>query len=286
MPDFRLHTALLTLLGCASSPLCAQQPVQSPHDLIRDVVYNELHDREHDSHWQYRSECVTPEKSLVREQVETEQGPVFRILERDGRPLDAAHQREEDRRLASYLHDSSQMERVRREHEEDEQRLASDVALLPQAFLFEYQPGSSGDEVLLSFRPNPAFVPSGYEARIIHALAGTVVIDGRHKRLIEMHGTLSERVDFGFGVLGHVEKGGTFEIHRRQVSPEHWKTDLVDVHVEGKLLLFHAVGKQQREARSDFRSVPAGITVAAAEAMLNRAAPQQGTTQAELAPAE
>ena len=169
-----------------------------------------------------------------------------------------------------------QVARVQRAHEEDESRLAAVMELLPRAFLFDYEGATTGDLVLIGFRPDPAFNPAGYEARIVHALAGTLVVDPRLKRMIDMHGVLAERVDFGYGLLGHVEKGGSFEIHRRQVSAEHWKTDLVEVHVQGKILMLKTVSKDQREARSDFRPVPDGTTLAEAKAMLS-ATTDQGT---------
>jgi len=93
---------------------------------------------------------------------------------------------------------------------------------------------------------------------------------------------LAERVDFGYGLLGHVEKGGTFEIHRRQVSAEHWKTDLVEVHVQGKILMLKTVSKDQREARMDFRAVPKDTTLAEARDMLSQMVDRG--TQARLMP--
>ncbi len=89
----------------------------------------------------------------------------------------------------------------------------------------------------------------------MHALTGTLIVNARLKRMVDMSGVLEERVEFGYGLLGHVEKGGRFEIHRLRVSAEHWKTDRVDVQVEGKILLLKTVSKNQREVRSDFRPV-------------------------------
>jgi hypothetical protein len=281
--------ATVLLIATAAAPLGAQAPApvnagnaESAHDLVRDVIYNELHDRERDSHWEYRSECVSSAENLVREQVETDQGPVFRLLARNGNPLDPVQREREDQRLAAYIHSPGQVARVKREHQEDEDRLAAVMGLLPQAFLFDYEGSPAGDRVRIAFRPDPAFTPSGYEARIVHALVGSVIVDLQQKRMIEMHGVLAERVDFGYGLLGHVEKGGAFAIHRRQVDPDHWKTDLVDVHVEGKILMLKTVSKDQREARSDFRPVPGGTTLAEARDMLSGADRQ---TQARLVPA-
>jgi hypothetical protein len=143
--------------------------------------------------------------------------------------------------------------------------------MLPEAFLFEYDGPSEGDSVRIHFRPNPAFTPSSYEARVVHTLVGTFTVNQRLKRMIDMDGQIDERVDFGYGILGHVEKGGTFEIHREQVSDTHWKTDLVEVHIQGKVLLVKNVTKDQRESRSDFRSVPHDITLAGARELLDQA---------------
>jgi hypothetical protein len=284
MQLFRLSTTTFVLLAIPSLPLFAQPPVQSAHDLVRDVMYNELHDRERDSHWEYRSQCLSEDGSLVREQVETDQGPVFRVIQRNGAPLDSAELRKEDERLDDYIHDSGQIAHVQHEHEQDEERLASIIALLPRAFLFRDEGPRQGDIRRISFRPDPAFVPSSYEERVVHALAGTLTVNVRLKRMIDMRGVVQERVNFGFGLLGRVDKGGTFEIHRRQVSPKHWKTDLVDVHIQGKVLLFKNIGKLERESRSEFRPVPSGTTLAEAEAMLTQ--PDTETVQAELTPAD
>jgi hypothetical protein len=291
MPTSRCLASVL-LMAAASLSLCAQSPEvaaprsvnpESAPDLVRDVIYNELHDRERDSHWQYRSEWLSSAENRVREQVETDRGPIFRLMEQDGNPLDAIQQEREKQRLDAYIHNPGQIARVERAHEEDEARLAAIIGLLPQAFLFEYDGAPSGDSVRIAFRPDPAFVPSGYEARVVHALTGTLTVDPRLKRMIDMHGVVADRVDFGYGLLGHVEKGGSFEIHRRQVSAEHWKTDLVDVHIQRKILMLKTVSKDQREARSDFRPVASGTTLAEARDMLTQTIDRG--TQAQLIPA-
>ncbi len=131
-----LRFAAVVLVAVTMAPVYAQTAKEPARELVRDVIYNELHDRERDSHWQYRSECESTANNLVREQVETDQGPVFRILAQDGKPLDAAQQERENERLAAYIHSPGQIARVEREHQEDESRLAQVMELLPQAFLF------------------------------------------------------------------------------------------------------------------------------------------------------
>lgn len=287
MPAFR-HLSAAVLAATAALPLYARQPsapLPPAHDLVRDVMYNELHDRERDSHWEYRSDNRSPAEDIVREQVETSQGPVFRIIERNGSALNPDQSRREDQRLNQYIHDPSEVQRVRREHEEDEARLEDMMRMLPGAFLFDYEPSPDHDIARVAFRPDPAFVPSGYEARIAHGMTGTLTIDLRLKRLIDIHGSLAQRVDLGFGLLGHIERGSWFEIHREQVSATHWKADLVEVHIDGKVLMFRTISKDQREVRSDFHPVPGAATLEEARNWLEQMPAQPNRAmQAQLAP--
>jgi len=264
---------VVALLGFGLlAPAQDRMPVQPAQQLVADVIYNELNDPGCDSFWQYGIFRVSGSQNVDREQVETSDGPIFRLVKDHGNPLDAGQRRREELRLEELVQKPGAMAHIQQEHLKDEARMRRVIELLPRAFLFEYTGPSEGVQVRLSFRPNPAFTPASYEARIVHALGGTLVVNQRLKRLIEIDGQLIERVDFGYGLLGHVEKGGTFEIRREQVSETHWKTNLVEVHIQGKVLLFKNVTKDQRESRSDFRPVPQDISLAEAKVLLDQAA--------------
>jgi len=247
-------------------------PAQSAQQLAADVVHNELQDRECDSFWQYRSIRVSGSQDVVREQVETPQGPIFRVIADHGRPLDEDERRSEEKRLDELINKPGAMTRAQQDHLKDEERMRRVIEMLPQAFLYKYAGPSEGDEVHLSFRPNPAFMPTSYDGRIVHGLSGTLVVNQRLKRLVEMKGQLLDRVDFGYGLLGYVERGGTFEIQREQVSATRWKASLIEVHVQGRVLMFRNVSKDQQEVRTDFRPVPHDISLASAKELLDRAA--------------
>src|ERR1700733_3595725 len=262
------------VLAVSACPLWAQPrdgaSSETAQKLVADVIYNELHDRECDSFWEYRSERISGTQNVVREQVETADSPIFRVIEDHGNPLGTAERQREEERLRELVERPGAMARIRQEHEQDEERLKKVMEMLPDAFLFEYDGASEGDRVRIAFRPNPTFVPGSYEARVVQALGGPLTVNQHLKRMIDMDGGLMERGDFGYGILGHVEKDGTFEIRREQVSETHWKTDLVEVHIQGKVLLFKNVNKDQRESRSDFRPVPQDISLAEAKVLLDQ----------------
>ena len=274
LPRASFVLAWLGLNLLAGLPVQAQTLTspQTAQQLVADVIYNELRDRECDSFWQYRSFRISGSQNVVREQVETPQGPIFRILEDHNQPLDAEEQRREEARLEDLVTRPGAMTRVQQDHLKDEERMEKVMEMMPHAFLYTYEGPAEGDEVHMSFRPDPAFTPTSYEQRIMHAVSGTLIVNQRLKRLVEMKGQLLDRVDFGYGLLGYVEKGGTFEIRREQVSATRWKTNLIEVHVQGRVLLFHNVTKNQREIRTQFEPVPKNISLAAAKERLDQAA--------------
>lgn len=247
----------------------AAEPVQQ---LVKDVVYNELNDRERVSCWEYRVDKQTGPQTVVKEQIDTRQGPIFRLIASGGTPLTSDQQKQEDVRLDRLLHDTGEQQRVFQQQKDDEARVERLMQLMPAAFLYDYDGPPNGNQVRMKFRPNPSFVPPTYEARVFHSLAGTVTVDAEKKRLIDMSGETIDRVDFAYGLLGHVEKGGKFEIHREPVTGSHWKTDLVAVHVQGKIVFFKTISKDQREARSEFRPVPTDISLAQARNLLDHTA--------------
>ena len=266
------YVVALIGLGLAAAQGQNRAPVQSPHDLVVDVMYNELHDRQRDSFWEYRAVRVSGSQDVVREQVETAQGPIFRVLEDHNHPLDPEQRQKEERRLQELVTRPGAMNSAGQDHVKDEERMERIIKMLPDAFVYEYVGSSEGDEVRLNYHPNPAYVPSGYEARVVHALAGTLVVNQRLKRMMSIKGTMLARVDFGYGLLGYIDKGGTFEIQREQVSETRWKTSLVDVHIQGRVFLLHTVDKNNHEERSNFRPVPHDISLVAAKQLLDHAA--------------
>lgn len=250
----------------------AEAAPESAQQLMKDVIYNELHDWKDNSFWEYRSHVVTSGKNVLREQIDTPDGPVYEVLARNGKPLKGAQVAQEKQRLANLLTDPSKLHKVKEKHQSDEARLKKIMTLMPNAFVFHYVGATTGNRVVLRFAPNPNYDPSGIVARIMYGLSGTVVVNQRLKRLVAMNGRMAHKIDFGFGLLGYVDKGGTFRIHRVQVSAKHWKTNLVDVDVHGRILLFSNVSKQEKETRWGFTPVPHGITLSQADIELKQAA--------------
>jgi hypothetical protein len=259
-----MKRAILPLAGalllCAVPTLQAQTPTESAHDLVKDVVYNELQERRHISLWQYRVDKRVASQATLEQEVETVAGPVSRVLARQGKPLDQAAQKKETDRLNDLQRNPAEQARMKQEQQADEQRLERLISAMPDAFLYTYN-GTADGNLRLSFEPNPAYSPATYEARVYHALSGEIWVQPQLKRLVKIDAHIMNQIDFGYGLLGKIEKGGTFQIGRELVDGTRWKTSLLDIHISGRVIFFKTIGKDEREVRSSFRPVPSNTTV-------------------------
>ena len=236
-------------------------------DLMNQVVANELTDRAQQRKWMYLIDKRAGKQTLTQQQVDTKDGPFYRLLAIDGTPLNPDQRQQDNVRMDRFLRDPSQQLKNKRGYDEDEQKLETLLRLMPEAFLYDYD-GVEGNLVRLKFRPNSNYNPPTYEARVAHSLAGTILIDSQQKRLAKLSGQLISRVEFGFGLFGHIDNGGTMEIGRIQVGPSQWKTALINIQLSGRLVFFKTVNKQQYETRSDFRAVSGDLSLLQASQLL------------------
>ncbi|MGA2832319.1 MAG: hypothetical protein ABSE55_04540 [Terracidiphilus sp.] len=246
------------------------QPPMPPGQLVREVVYNELHDHDRHGYWRYWIERHSQGDTRREEQVETASGPIARLDLSNGRSLDTAGQLAEQNHLNRLLSSPEEQARHRQAYADDEKRIGRIVALLPDAFLYEYA-GEEGGCQRLHFRPNPDYPAHSIEARIFHSMSGELWVSSRYKRMARLDGHLEENVDFGFGILGRLYKGGWFQLQRTRVSPTDWKTERLEVHMSGRAMLFKTIARETSEVRGGFAPVPAGISLAQGVTLLGQA---------------
>lgn len=258
----RVQWLIPSILTCLPFALHAQvHAPETPVQLVRDVVYNELHDHQRHGYWRYWIEKQAQQQTKVVEQVETADGPVTRLVLSSGRPLSALDEEEEQERLNHLLRSPQEQARHRQDFIDDEKRIGRILALLPEAFLFE-DAGMEDGCFHLRFRPNPEYPPHSIEARIFHAMRGDLWIDARLKRMERLDGQLEENVDFGYGILGRLYKGGWFRLQRTQVSSTDWKTERLEIHMNGRALFLKTISRETSEVRGGFAPVPAGLSLA------------------------
>ena len=237
-------------------------------EIVRVASVTELNASKADrSHWQFKDVDKKPDGVTVTMVVETEHGALNKKIEVNGRALTAEELKREDARIAAFVKDPAQQAKQRKESAQDDKRAENMTRMLPDAFLWSVK-SDSGDTVTLGFVPNPDFNPPTMESRVFAAMAGEIVVNKTQNRIQTIKGELTDDVKFGWGILGKMNKGGTFDVERRELMPNVWEITESHVHIDGKVLLFKSIGEQDDEVKSEFRQVPGETTLEQAAVML------------------
>ena len=194
--------------------------------------------------------------------IETSQGDVARLVAINGQPLSAeANQAELDRLHTLANHPEIQQHRHQRE-QKDAARVDRLMRLLPDAFLYRYEgmtDCAAGSCYRLSFSPNPHFTPPDMEASIFRGLAGEVWIDQGQERLTHLDAHVIANVDFGWGILGKLDKGGTILLEQSDIGGHDWELTHLKLNLTGKALMVKSLNIQITEQASHFTQVPPGV---------------------------
>ena len=261
---------IVSLAGVAVSQSLPSGQQASPNDLVRATIANELRTQPaSESRWMYRVERKEAGKTTEREVIESDHGSIERLVSIDGHPLSANQELEETTRIQSLIKNVSEQRRVEQTRKKEAQQCEELFKLIPEAFIFTYA-GAERNLVKLNYQPNPAFQPPTREARVFHELTGEMWIDATQRRLVRLRGQLRADVKFAGGLLGYLQKGGHFDVEQQELSSGRWELTSLDVDMQGKALLFKTIAIQQKERRTNFRTVPASLSLADAAEMLTK----------------
>lgn len=283
-----IHTgaaALVALwLAAGAGSLEARAPSSSAADsasaveLVRAAVANEVAAGNDDStKHMFRSRKQNPQGSQTRLYVETRTAMAGMTIAYNDHPLTSEQMRNEAARLDDLIANPEQLKRKHSQERETAEHTLRIVKALPEAFLYDYDrdetgTGSLGKDggrlVRLKFRPNPEYHPPSHVEDVLVGMQGVVVIDPVAKRIAVIDGTLFKEVSFGWGILGHLDKGGHFLVEQRDLGDGSWDISHMSLNFTGKILFFKTLAINSDELFSDFRRVPAGTTFAQGVEML------------------
>jgi hypothetical protein len=273
---------LLASIGASSSPAGAQanftRDSATPVELVRATVANEVAAADDSSSkHMFRDHKQTPQGSQTRVYVETREAMAGMTIAYDDKPLTPDQLQGEEGRLAALVGNPEQLGRKQRQQKEQAERTLRIVKALPDAFLYDYDGTEAGTARLakegarllrLKFRPNPAYQPPSHVEQVLIGMQGFVLIDPASRRIARIDGTLFKEVGFGWGILGHLDEGGTFLVEQQDLADGSWEISRMRLRFTGKLLLFKSIALKSDEVFSDFRRVPADTTFAKGVEML------------------
>jgi len=101
-------------------------------------------------------------------------------------------------------------------------------------------------------------------------MKGTVLIDKGAERIAKINGTLFRDVTFGWGILGHLDRGGNFLVEQADVGDGAWEITHIQLNFTGKIMMVKSLTIKSDESLSDFQRVPNDTTFAKAVDLLKQ----------------
>jgi len=280
----RIVTSVACVVLLAVCSFAGQPPSGSDHpnpaELMRKSVDNEISAaRDDTAHFLFRGIKTTPKGSTTRIYVETNEATAGLVIGYNGQSLTPEQRRNEEARVERFINNPEEMKKKREQERQDAERTLRIMRAMPDAFLFEYageEPAPEGAGragqmlVKLTFRPNPRYQPPSHVEEVLPGMRGYVLVDDARHRIARIDGTLFREVGFGWGILGHLDRGGRFIVQQQEVGDNLWEISGMTLTFTGKILLFKNLNINSTEVFSRFKRVPDDLTFAQALELLKK----------------
>jgi hypothetical protein len=211
----------------------------------------------------YKEHKVDAHSDTTRLVIESKQGAVARLIERNGKPITVAEDTAERARLQEAVDHPEDFYKHHRKDAQQRHDAIQIVQLMPQALLFSYTPGqpqrpdAKSAEVVLDFQPNPAFHPPTMLSEVLTGLQGRVWIDANSQRVTRIEGHVLKQVNFGFGMLAKLYPGGTLTLEQTPVGGGHWIYSNLEEHLTVRALMVKTLPENMHIGATEIQLLPA-----------------------------
>lgn len=265
---------MMSGLAPASSQSRAQETLpplpQDATQYVRETIkYQMGADAADHTHWRYRIHREDDKGAQDRDVIDTKEGQLARTLLINGQPLNAEQRAADEARMKKLVEDAGERAKREKRAKDDEDKGIQMLKAIPDAFIFKYE-GAENGQVRMSFFPNPHYNAPTRELQVFRSLSGTMWIDRAGRRLSRLDGTLFEDVTFGWGLLGRLNKGGTFSVTQSRVGEDHWEIVSLDVKMSGRAVIFKTINVKQKQRFTNFRRVSDNLTISEAYQLLEQ----------------
>jgi hypothetical protein len=260
-----------------------QAPAVAPIELVRQAVKNEMNSASESPKYMFRERRQSPHALQTKLIVETRDCLAAVLVAVDDRPLRPDERKADDERLERFLKNPEELRKKQKQENDDQERVRRIIAALPEAFLYQSAGTGTGQAgvgrvgrelVRLKFSPNPRYEPPSRVEQVLTGMSGFMLLDPEAQRLAEIDGTLTKEVSFGWGILGHLDRGGHFLVDQADIDNGHWDITRMDLAFTGKVLFFKSIAFKAQQTYSDFHRVPSGLSFAEGLDLLRK---QEGT---------
>jgi hypothetical protein len=133
---------------------------------------------------------------------------------------------------------------------------------------------------MFHFKPDPQFRPPDLEARVFAAMEGDMAIDREQHRIVSLKGRLIRDVKIGYGLLGELKTGGTFDVERRELTSHIWEITEMHVHIQGHALIFKTISEDEDDVKTHFEQIAGTTSLQEAQSELLHRSPDPAREQA------
>ena len=273
-----LRSAVLLIPLAAVLPLDAagaRGPGQNsapPAELVQKALAMEASAAQDTAHpVRYRLRKTSPRMITTKDLIETRDGQVALLVAVNDAAPPPQEQEKEQARIHALISDPGKQRHRKLSQDQDTARAVKVIQALPAAFLYTYA-GSvntpAGVQVeRYTFVPNPQFDPPDLETEVLTTATGELWIDPVHLRVLHLEATLQQDVDFGWGILGRLARGGWIKIDQAEVLPGVWRVTQFQMKMTARVL-FRTKMFETTEVESQFAPVPLGISYVEGIALL------------------
>jgi hypothetical protein len=285
LPRHLSSVALLLFFIPGASPQNPPSPATDAAALIRRAVANHMRAEATHHPQRFLLHKKDDKRDFVQEIIETQQGDIAMAIAASGKPLNPDMRQAQIDRLNNLDAHADLQEHRRKREQEDNARVDKLMRLLPDAFLYHYEstvpcavvvppyvaipgeptpptpatPVPSDECYHLTFIPSPNWNPPDLEAKIMRGMAGEVWIEKSQERLTRLDAHLIADVDFGWGFIGHLDKGGTIFLEQTEVAPHDWELTRMKLNFTGKALMVKTLNINLTEEMAHYAPVPTDL---------------------------
>jgi hypothetical protein len=210
----------------------------------------------------------------LRVVIESKQGSVARLMERNGKPISPEEDTAERERLEYAINHRDEFLKHHRRDSSTRNDSIQLIQIMPKAMLYSYAPdqpqpaGVTSRQVVLDFKPNPDFHPPTMLSDLLTGLQGRVWIDEETQHVTRIEGNVLHVVNFGFGMVARIYPGGSVVFEQANVGGSHWVFSHLDEHLVVRALMVKTMPENTSMTASDFEMLPAAVSYQDAIRML------------------
>ncbi len=266
-----LISASLALAMQSQTTTDALPPLpKDANQYVKDTIQYQIEaDAADHTHWRYHIHREDDKGAQDRDVIDTKDGQLARTLLINGQPLTPEQRAADEARMKKLVEDPSERAKRAKRAKDDEDKGIQMLKAIPDAFIFKYE-GAENGQLILSFFPNPHYNAPTRELQIFRSMSGKMWIYRAERRMARLDGSLFEDVTFGWGLLGRLNKGGTFSIMQSRVGDRHWEIVSLDVKMIGHAVIFKSINVKQQERLTDFHRVSDSLTISEAYELLEK----------------